>query len=321
MAVYGNGEGRLNIAKSFGENIQAIYGSAGMVFYDGKDRVAYGDFPDYDINGTMLAGNDLKNPIRHGPFSIFPIAIHQESPEDYKCNGFISFKGEADGLLRDDLASVAKFISFMCEGSVNGELGFVSVMDFLGEKDPYTPGHQQRVTKYSEALARKLGIDAVEIKRVMKAASGHDIGKSCVPKKIIQKPEELTEAEMRVMMRHPFWGGAVIIPHVTGYNGDVRDDIFRHHELFNGKGYPDGLSGNQIPIGVYILSVVDKYDSLTTTRPYREKMTHSETLNEMESNDMASRFDPDVLKAFLEMGKGNGFRKIVKKVNGEAVLD
>jgi putative two-component system response regulator len=141
-------------------------------------------------------------------------------------------------------------------------------------KDPYTEGHCARLSKYSVALAKHLGLPA-EVQEALRVGGIlHDIGKIAVPEQILQKPGPLTPEERRIMEEHPLKGEHICSPLKSMKL--VLPIIRHHHERLDGSGYPDGLKGDRIPITARILTTVDIYDALTTDRPYRKALTRED---------------------------------------------
>jgi len=134
-------------------------------------------------------------------------------------------------------------------------------------KDPYTEGHCERLSKYSEALGRRLGLPEEQCQALRRGGFLHDIGKVAVPEWILLKPEPLTPEERRILERHPVVGERICAP-LKSFRHTL-PIIRHHHERLDGGGYPDGLEGDQIPITAQILQLVDIYDALTSSRPYR----------------------------------------------------
>ena len=172
------------------------------------------------------------------------------------------------------------------------------LMDTVEAKDSYTRGHTERVVELSLALGKEIGLAEEDLKTLQHAAALHDIGKIAVPDAIILKPGRLDAQEYAVMKEHP--GKAFKILQHLHFLGRARMIIRGHHERFDGKGYPDGLAGEEIPLGARILAVADTYDAMTSTRPYREAMSPAEALAEIEVN-AGRQFDPALAAAFLKM--------------------
>jgi putative two-component system response regulator len=138
-------------------------------------------------------------------------------------------------------------------------------------KDPYTEGHCDRLSRYSVALAERLGLSEDRCIALRRAGIVHDIGKVSVPEHILLKPGPLNEAERRIIETHPVIGERICAP-LKSFRA-VLPIIRHHHERLNGTGYPDHLQGNEIPMTARILQTVDIYDALTTDRPYRSALS------------------------------------------------
>ena len=166
----------------------------------------------------------------------------------------------------------------------------------LLERDRYTGEHSESVVELAASVARGLGLDNAEIDKVRQAALLHDIGKVAIPDEILHKDGPLNEEQWEVMRQHPAIGER-ILRSIPGLGGVAR--IVRHeHERFDGGGYPDGLSGNKIPIGSRIILACDAYHAMTSDRPYRKAMEHSEAIRELAAN-AGAQFDPDVTEQLI----------------------
>jgi putative two-component system response regulator len=161
-----------------------------------------------------------------------------------------------------------------------------------------TQEHLRRSRTYSEQLAHAYTLDDKVIRAVGYGALLHDIGKIAINTAILQKPGSLTPAERVAMQRHPEFG-AQLIAHMPFANV-VAPMILGHHEYWDGGGYPQGLVGENIPIGARIISIVDAYDAMTTNRPYRTALHPSEAMQILE-NGRGTQFDPTLTDMFLEL--------------------
>ncbi|KKL15757.1 hypothetical protein LCGC14_2502400 [marine sediment metagenome] len=166
----------------------------------------------------------------------------------------------------------------------------------LAMKCPATAGHAARCAQHARALAEQLRLPPAEIEILGMAALLHDLGKIGVPDSVLQKPGPLTEVEWHLMRQHPVLSHSVL----AGMDGfsDVLPLVRHHHEHFDGSGYPDGLSGEDIPIGSRIILVIDAFDAMTTDRPYREAMPVAIAAKEL-VRCSGSQFDARVVRAFL----------------------
>jgi len=172
----------------------------------------------------------------------------------------------------------------------------------LLERDRYTGEHSDSVTELVEAVARGLGLDEDEIERVKAASQLHDIGKVAIPDDILNKPGKLTDEEWKVMKDHTVVGERILRA-IPGLGGVAR--IVRHeHERWDGGGYPDGLSGQAIPIGARIILACDAYHAMTSDRPYRKAMDHADALDELVKS-AGTQFDPAVVEMLVGALYGN----------------
>src|SRR6266576_1255243 len=148
----------------------------------------------------------------------------------------------------------------------------------LESADTYTFGHCERVAQLGVAVARALGLDEHEQTTVRLGAYLHDLGKVRVPHEILSKPGPLTRAELEVVQMHPIWGIELLAK--VEFPWDIKPVIRWHHERYDGTGYPDRLCGDEIPVAAQIVGIVDVYDALTTTRPYRPAFSRAAALAE-----------------------------------------
>jgi HD-GYP domain-containing protein (c-di-GMP phosphodiesterase class II) len=170
---------------------------------------------------------------------------------------------------------------------------FVAAVD---AKDPYTRGHSERVAEVSRTLARHLGLSDERVQRVWIAALVHDVGKIGIDDKILKKGGLLTEEELARMREHPAIGADILEPIES--MRDTLAVVRWHHECWNGRGYPDGLRGEEIPLEARIVAVADTFDAITTHRPYQEAYSRAFAVETIERL-AGSRFDAKVVTAFL----------------------
>ena len=167
----------------------------------------------------------------------------------------------------------------------------------LADLDGETYAHSLQVAATATELARRLGMQGDELIDIEFGALLHDIGKLCLPQRLLSKPGPLTEAERRLIRKHPDWG-AGLVEDIPGLEEVVAIVRF-HHERPDGTGYPRGLAYADIPIGARIVSVCDAYGAMTKTRPYRAALRHDAALAELERH-AGTQFDPDVVEALIE---------------------
>ncbi|WP_198153271.1 HD-GYP domain-containing protein [Thermotalea metallivorans] len=164
-------------------------------------------------------------------------------------------------------------------------------------KDKYTIGHSYRVADYAVGIAEHMGFRQDTIDRIKTAAILHDIGKIGISDSILNKPGKLEDNEYFVIQKHPEIGAKILSE--VDFLGDVSKIIKYHHERFDGKGYPEGLQGAEIPIEASILSVADAFDAMTSDRPYRKAMDQSTAMNIL-LKEAGVQFNPIVVKAFRD---------------------
>jgi len=158
--------------------------------------------------------------------------------------------------------------------------------------DPYTCGHSLRVSIYAESIARELALPQSKIDLIKSAAMLHDIGKIGIDKNILNKPGKLEKEEFEIIKGHPNIGATIISD--LSYLANISDMIKHHHERNDGKGYPDGLTHDNIPLETSILTIADSFDAMTTNRPYRNSLDLEAALNEIKDN-AGSQFNPDIV--------------------------
>jgi HD-GYP domain-containing protein (c-di-GMP phosphodiesterase class II) len=167
-------------------------------------------------------------------------------------------------------------------------------------KDSYTRGHSERVTAYAMTLGQILGLAEERLDILRLSSLLHDIGKIGVPESVLNKPGKLTEDEWLVIKRHPEVG-ATIVKNIKGQDIDLIAAVIRHHhEHFDGHGYPDGLSGENIPMLARVLAVADSYDAMTSKRSYRGSLSKQQVVTEL-SQGRGTQFDSTVAAAMLEL--------------------
>jgi len=164
-------------------------------------------------------------------------------------------------------------------------------------KDIYTQGHCERVADVACQLAERLGFDAKTMFWFRIGALLHDVGKIVVPSEVLNKPGRLTDEEWRIMKRHPEAGVALLAD--IDFAWDIRPMVRNHHERWDGKGYPDQLAGEAIPLSARVLCLADVYDALTTTRPYRDGFSHERAVSTMAEMQAEGHFDPALFDLFL----------------------
>ncbi len=175
-----------------------------------------------------------------------------------------------------------------------------ALVQAIEEKDTYTRGHSERVAAIAVEIARTLGVSEREIEYLSIGSILHDVGKIGISESIVRSPKSLTEAETKIIQRHPLKGVEILAP--ISFIKDHLYLIRNHHERFDGKGYPDGLRGDDIPFGAQILAVADTFDAMTSSRPYRKGLPFKQAVREIEEGS-GSQFSPRIAEAFLRVLK------------------
>jgi putative nucleotidyltransferase with HDIG domain len=171
-----------------------------------------------------------------------------------------------------------------------------SLSEAIDAKSEWTRGHSDRVTDIAMSTGEELGLEKEDMENLRFAAMLHDIGKIGTYEYILDKKEPLTEAEQKVIKDHPV-RGAEIIGDIKQFK-DVTPGVRHHHERYDGGGYPDGLSGKEIPLFARIINVADSFDAMTADRPYRKGLSREKGIEEVKKNS-GIQFDPEIVAAFL----------------------
>src|SRR5436853_6490543 len=182
------------------------------------------------------------------------------------------------------------------------ERSYDSTLEALGDaldlKDSETEGHSKRVTAFTIAIARAMGLAGDRIRVIARGAFLHDIGKMAIPDAILRKPGPLTEEERAIMREHCYRGYQMLrkIPFLT----EASEIVYAHQEKFDGTGYPRQIKGEEIPLGARIFAVADTLDAITSDRPYRAAQPIAHAREEIARFE-GTQFDPAVVRVFLQM--------------------
>jgi len=168
----------------------------------------------------------------------------------------------------------------------------------IDAKDPYTKGHSERVAHTSVALAQELNLSDQDIENIEYTALLHDIGKIGIADNILGKKSSLTNKEFDKIKEHTVMGAKIIEP--VDFLKNSYQAIYHHHERYNGKGYPDGIKSEDIPLSARIIAVADAYDAMGSDRPYRKKLNKDKILKELKDQS-GKQFDPEVVKTLLSI--------------------
>jgi putative nucleotidyltransferase with HDIG domain len=178
----------------------------------------------------------------------------------------------------------------------------------IEDKDPYTHGHTERVAEYAVGLAKEMGFPPEEVQRIQFGAYLHDIGKVHTEDNVLHKPGALTEEEWRIVKMHPLRGAQMV--QGVRFLERVTDMIRHHHERVDGKGYPDGLKGDEISVAAKIVNVADSFDAMTTDRPYRTGLTVEQALAQM-TEKAGTQFAGEIVE-ILVRGFETGSIRLIK---------
>lgn len=175
-----------------------------------------------------------------------------------------------------------------------------TLLQALRERDPYTYGHCRRVSRNARLLAEAAGLNQYDARVIEYSSLFHDLGKMGIPDTILLKPGRLTPREEEIMRSHPVKSAEIITPLSSiPFFRDVLPGIRHHHERMDGAGYPDGVSGEQIPLTARIILIADTFDAMTTTRPYRRGLPFDVAYKELKLFS-GRQFDPQLVKTFLQ---------------------
>lgn len=183
-----------------------------------------------------------------------------------------------------------------------------TLITVINAKDKYTFGHSERVLGYSIVLAKHLGFNDEQLKYLKYGSYLHDIGKIEIGRELLSKKGSLTPEEWAVLKLHPQWGADIIKP--VNVLRQILPQVLYHHERFNGTGYPEGLTGTEIPLNARILAITDSYDAMTNDRPYRNALSKTEAIRELRRCS-GTQFDPDLVNSFIKALEKEGFRNKV----------
>jgi HD-GYP domain-containing protein (c-di-GMP phosphodiesterase class II) len=178
---------------------------------------------------------------------------------------------------------------------------------FIDAKDPYTNGHSNRVAQYTRLIAEEMGYEGEELNRIYYVALLHDCGKIGVPDNILGKPGRLTADEFEIIKSHTTRGDEILsrfksLPNVT-------EGARYHHERYDGKGYPEGKKGEEIPLIARMICVADSFDAMNSNRVYRKKLTREDIIEEIEKNK-GTQFDPEIADILLNLIKNGDIEGI-----------
>ncbi len=235
----------------------------------------------------------------HGLYAITFVVLFAGWAIEARRSGTV--RAIADALsMRDALAQLNRGL----------EAPIVQLVDAVEAKDLETFGHVRRVSAHALAIGRRFGLSPSELRSLVLAAEMHDVGKISIPSSILAKPGPLSEEEFAVVKTHTIRGDEIAqqVAALQPLAGIIR----RHHERLDGSGYPDGLSGDEIPLLSRIIAVADTYDAMTSKRPYRDAMSHVEAMAEL-FRLRGVQLDPNCVDAFAAVLAESGPRLLDKR--------
>ena len=171
---------------------------------------------------------------------------------------------------------------------------------FIDAKDPYTNGHSKRVAIYTKLIAEKMGFQGEELDHIYYVALLHDCGKIGVPDNVLGKPGRLTDEEFEIIKSHAARGGEILQIFKSLENAD--EGAHYHHERYDGRGYPEGLKGEEIPLIARMICVADSFDAMNSSRVYRKRLSKDYIISELENNK-GTQFDPKIADIMLNLIK------------------
>jgi HD-GYP domain-containing protein (c-di-GMP phosphodiesterase class II) len=246
--------------------------------------------------GVFFA-NKLTTPVRE-----LASAAHRISSGDFSQRIEVSSRtelgdlGNSFNLMTDQIEAFIKDLQRSSQENRELFIGTVKALAAaIDGKDPYTRGHSERVSRFSVAIAQRLNLPDDEVEKIRISALLHDVGKIGIDDNILKKPAALTDEEYEIMKKHPQKGYKIMsqIPAMK----EFLPGMYMHHEMVDGRGYPQGLKSDEIPLMGKIVAVADTFDAMTTDRPYQKAMQFEDALLRIESF-IGTRYDPEVVGAF-----------------------
>lgn len=276
-----------------------------QITQNGLEKESAESYPVAELSEAFAAGNPV---VKKGKVSeiFFPLLS-----KGNVIKGFVVIECSKDNLVCDE---VLKFLeTFAMQVSIGMENAYLfemvqkshlntirSFINTLEARDPCTSGHSEQVAYYAGLLGEKLALNIHQLAVLRNASFLHDLGKVGIKDSILLKTGRLDEAEMELIKEHPKITAKILEP--LGMTEGEVEACFHHHEKLNGGGYPIGLQGEQIPFLARILSVADSYSAMICERPYRNQMSRSDAIKELQ-RCAGTQFDADIVRAFVEVLK------------------
>ena len=278
--------------------ITNVYESKGNCFRIGGDEFAV--ITHAPLNTLFLLYSNLQKDIEeYNRTALYHLSI--AVGESRLCNDAGIRKSISDWKMDADLNMYRDKVRFHkpIENSENQNLkDLISCLISVEEaKDSYTAHHSERVKAYSELIARSLGLSESSIAMITHAAHLHDIGKMGISDNVLGKPSRLSDDEFEIIKQHPVIGAKILMQ--SNYTHELVQTVLHHHERFDGRGYPEGLKGEDIPIGARVIAIADSIDAMTSKRVYRDAMSLDYCRSEIEKN-LGVMYDPAIGQVALE---------------------
>ena len=295
--TFGNQAGDALIVAA-GEAIKKAYGAKGNCFRIGGDEFAVVTRAPRD-SLFLLYSNLMRNIEEYNKTALYHLSIAVGESRLHSDTGIrksiSDWKMEADLNMYRDKVRYHKPV----ENNENQSLkDLIHCLISVEEaKDSYTAHHSERVKEFSELIARSLGLSEASVSLITHAAHLHDIGKMGINDNVLGKPGKLTDDEFSIIKQHPVIGAKILMQ--SNYTHELVQIVLHHHERYDGRGYPEGLKGEDIPIGARIVAIADSIDAMTSKRVYRDAMSLDYCREEIERN-LGVMYDPAIGKVVLE---------------------
>ena len=278
--------------------IKKAYGASGNCFRIGGDEFSVITHAPLDSHFQMFSSlqKEIQN---YNKTALYHLSIAVGTSRLYNDNGvrksISDWKMEADlNMYRDKVRYHKPEANSENQNLKDLIACLISVVE---AKDTYTANHSERVMAYSELIARTLGLSESSITLITHAALLHDIGKMGIVDSVLGKPGKLTDEEFEIIKQHPVIGARILMQ--SNYTHEMVQIVLHHHERYDGRGYPEGLKGEDIPIGARVIAIADSIDAMTSKRVYRDAMSLDYCRNEIEKN-LGVMYDPAIGKVVLE---------------------
>lgn len=237
--------------------------------------------------------SELCVPIKDGEKIIGGINVESDRPNAFTENDLLALEA-----LGDQLAIAIRNARLHQELKEAAIEMITTLARVIEERDAYTEEHCEQVAELAIAVGHRFGLPLERLEQLRYAALLHDVGKVGFTDRILTKPGRLSEAEWAEIHKHPTWGQELIAS--ISYLGRAAEIVGQHHERFDGRGYPQGLAGEEILLEARILAVVDAYSAMRSARPYRQALSEEEAVQELGEN-AGTQFDPQVVEVFFQL--------------------